>query len=145
MKNLLNILKMLGASGFLCLLLAVPGAAQIADGLDFSTDFAFTAGSTKMPAGAYTITQSEDMQGIMKITAASGNHSAMVSFTPMQAETTHATSDVTFRRYGKAEYLDTVLVGGQKYGMKVEPTKAELAAAGGQKAEVHKVSGKSKS
>lgn len=145
MKNLLNLLKMLGASGFLCLLLAVPGAAQIADGLDFSTDFPFTVGSTKLPAGAYTITQSEDMQGIMKVTAAAGKHSAMVGFTPIQAEAIYTSSDVTFRRYGKAEYLDTVLVGGQKYGMKIEPTKAEREAAGGQKPEVHKVSGKSKS
>jgi hypothetical protein len=139
-----NLVKMLGASGFLCLLLAVPGAAQLANGMDFSTDVAFMVNTTKMPAGAYTITQSDLTQSILRIADSTGKHSAMVEFTPMQAETTHATSDVTFRRYGKAEYLDTVLVGGQKYGMKIEPSKAEQMAAGAEKPTVHKVSAKSK-
>ncbi|RZU42136.1 hypothetical protein [Edaphobacter modestus] len=140
-----NLLKMLGASGFLCLLLTVPGAAQLANGMDFSTDFSFSVGATKLPAGAYTITQSDQTQGVLKVADATGKHSAMVEFTPMQAETPHTSSDVTFRRYGKDEYLDTVLVGGQTYGMKIERSKAEQKAAGDQKPEVHKVSAKSKS
>ena len=137
-----NLLKMLGASGLLCLLLAVPGVAQLANGMDFSTDFAFWVGTTKMPAGSYKITQPDQMQGMMRVSDAAGKHSAMVEFTPMQAETAHATSDVTFRRYGKDEYLNSVLVGGQKYGMKIEPSKAEQKIAAAQKPEVHKVSGK---
>lgn len=137
-------LKMLGMSGLLCLLLAVPGVAQLANGMDFSTDFAFWVGTTKMPAGAYKITQPDQMQGMMRVTDAAGKHSAMVEFTPMQADTAHASSDVTFHRYGKDEYLNSVLVGGQKYGMKVEPSKAEQKAAASQKPEVHKVSGKAK-
>ena len=139
-----TLLKMVGASGLLCLLLAVPGVAQLANGMDFSTDFPFTVGTTKMPAGAYTITQSDQAQSMMRISDASGKHSAMVEFTPMQAETTHASSDVTFHRYGKEEYLNTVLVGGQKYGMQIEPSKAEKKLAAAQKPETHKVSGKAK-
>lgn len=111
-----KLLKMLGASGFLCLLLTVPGAAQITNGMDFTTDFPFTVGSTKLPAGDYTITQSEQTQGILRITDSTGKHTAMVEFIPMQSEAPHATSDVTFRRYGKAEYLDTVLVGDRHTG-----------------------------
>ena len=139
-----NLLKLLGASGLLWLLIAVPGVAQIANGMDFSTDFPFWVGTTKMPAGSYTITQSPETEGVIKITDSTGKHSVMVDFTPMQADTTHPSSDVTFHRYGKDEYLNSVLVGGQKYGMKIEPSKAEQKAAAAQKPEVHKVSGKSK-
>jgi hypothetical protein len=139
-----TLLKTLGASSLLCLFLAVPGVAQLSNGMDFSTTFPFSVGTTKMPAGAYTISQSDQMQGMIRITDSSGKHTAMVEFTPMQAETTHASSDVTFRRYGKEEFLNTVLVGGQKYGMQIEPSKAEKTLAAAQKPETHKVSGKTK-
>ena len=47
----------------------------------------------------------------------------------MHAEAPHAHSDVTFHKYGDVEYLNRIWVVGQRYGMKVEPTKAELKVA----------------
>jgi hypothetical protein len=38
-------------------------------------------------------------------------------------------SDVTFHKYGDTEYLNRIWVEGQRYGMKVDPTKAETKAA----------------
>jgi hypothetical protein len=107
------LLKMVSASGLLCLLLVVSGVAQITDGMDFSTDFPFWVGTTKLPAGSYTITQPTQMQGTMRVSDASGKPTAMVEFTPMQVETPHASSDVIFHRYGTGEYLNSVWCGSE--------------------------------
>jgi hypothetical protein len=135
-----NILKMFGASGLLCLLFVAPAKAQIVNGLDFTTAFPFWVGGVKLPAGSYSISPSEQTESILKISDASGAHSAMVQFNPTQADNAHASSDVTFHRYGKAEYLNMAWVGGQKYGMQVDPSKEEQKAAATAKAETHKVS-----
>jgi hypothetical protein len=59
----------------------------------------------------------------------------------MHAEQPHADSDVTFHKYGDVEYLNRIWVVGQRYGMKVEPTKAELKAASTTAVEEHTVTG----
>jgi hypothetical protein len=139
-----NILKMLGTSALLCLLFVAPATAQIGGGLDFKTTFPFWVNNVKLPAGAYTIRQGSDDETMLQIQDASGTHTVMVPFMPTQADSSHATSDVTFKRYGTTEFLNMAWVGGQKFGMQMEPSKAEkkLAAAG--TPETHKVSGKAK-
>ena len=139
-----NFLKMLGTGAFLCLLLAVPGVAQIANGLDFTTTFPFWAGTAKLPPGTYTVSQSDQTQNILKLASKDGKHTVMVEFMATQAEDAHAATDVSFHRYGTAEYLTLIWVGGQKYGMKLEPTKAEKKAAAAAKPETHSVSGTAK-
>jgi hypothetical protein len=59
----------------------------------------------------------------------------------MHAEELHAHSDVTFHKYGDVEYLDRIWVEGQRYGMKVDPTKAELKAASTTAVAEHTVTG----
>jgi hypothetical protein len=41
----------------------------------------------------------------------------------------HPHSDVTFNKYGDTEYLNRIWVEDQEYGMKVDPTKAEMNAS----------------
>ena len=139
-----NILKTFGASGLLCLLFVVPAKAQIANGLDFTTAFPFWVGGVNLPAGSYSISPSTQAEGILKISDASGAHSVTVQFNPTQAANVHTSTDVTFHRYGKDEYLNMAWVGGQKYGMQVDPSKEEQKAAATAKAETHKVSGSAK-
>lgn len=108
---------------------ALPALAQIDDGMNFTTAFPFYAGNAKMPAGSYRIAPTTIDAYDLQIQSADGRYSAYVEFIPMHAEAPHQHSDVTFHKYGDVEYLNRIWVAGQRYGMKVEPTKAETKAA----------------
>ena len=119
MKNLSmmkNLSKLVVGMGLLSLLSAMPLAAQIADGVDFTTSFPFYAGNARMPAGSYKITQSDMDESILQIQSTDGTHSALVEFIPTHSAQPHPHSDVTFHKYGDTEYLNRVWVEGQEYG-----------------------------
>jgi hypothetical protein len=127
-----NFLKVIGASGLLCLLFAMPATAQIVNGLSFTTTFPFYAGNTKMPPGTYKVSPTNFGSSMLQIENSTGSHSAFLEFIPTQADNGHKASDVTFKKYGTTDFLDRLWVGGQTYGMQVEPSKVEqkLAEAG---------------
>ena len=140
-----TIRRMISGIGLLCLLFVMPVGAQISpNGLDFATTFPFWVGNAKMPAGSYTITQSNLDTSILLIRDQSGSHSAYVEFTPTQQEQPHKSTDVTFKKYGTTEYLNRIWVGGQDSGMQVEPTKAEQKLAASSNPETHSITGKAK-
>jgi hypothetical protein len=107
----------------------MPLAAQILNGVDFTTSFPFYAGNAKMPAGSYKIIQSDMDESILQIQSNDGVHSALIDFIPTHSGQPHPHSDVTFHKYGGTEYLNRIWVRGQEYGMKVDPTKAEMKTA----------------
>lgn len=123
--------------GLISLLSVMPLAAQIEHGVDFTTSFPFYAGSTRMPAGSYKITPSGFDTSVLLIESKDRVYSTFVDFIPTQAEQPHSRSDVTFHKYGNTDFLNRVWVEGQRYGMKVDPTKVELKAAAGTKAIEH--------
>jgi len=124
-----NVSKIVVRMGLLSLLSVMPLAAQIVNGVDFTTSFPFYAGNAKMPAGSYKITQSDMDVNILQIQSNDGVHSAFVDFIPTHSAQPHPHSDVTFHKYGDTEYINRIWVEGQEYGMKVDPTKAETKAA----------------
>jgi hypothetical protein len=124
-----NVSKLVVTMGLLSLLSMMPLAAQIINGVDFTTSFPFYAGNAKMPAGSYKITPSDVDANVLQIQSNDGMHSAFVDIIPMQSMQPHSHSDVTFHKYGDTEYLNQIWVEGQQYGMQVDPTKAELKAA----------------
>ena len=124
-----NVSKLVVRMGLLSLLSVMPLAAQIDNGVDFATTFPFYAGNAKMPAGSYKVTHSDVDENILQIQSSDGVHSALLDFVPTQSAQPHAHSDVTFHKYGDTEYINRIWVEGQEYGMKVDPTKAELKAA----------------
>ena len=136
--------KLVVRMGLLSLLSVMPLAAQIANGVDFTTSFPFYAGNAKMPAGSYKITQSDMDESILQIQSNDGLHSALVEFIPTHSAQPHPHSDVTFHKYGGTEYLNRVWVEGQEYGMKVDPTKAETKAAANATVVEHSLSGTSR-
>jgi hypothetical protein len=121
--------KLVVRMGLLSLLSVMPLAAQIIDGVDFTTSFPFYAGNAKLPAGSYKITQSDMDANVLQIQSTDGVHSALIEFIPTHSAQPHPHSDITFHKYGDTEYLNRIWVEGQKYGMKLDPTKAELKAA----------------
>jgi hypothetical protein len=132
--------KLVAGMGLLSLLSVLPLAAQIANGVDFTTSFPFYAGNAKLPAGSYKITQSDMDESILQIQSNDGVHSALVEFIPTHSAQPHPHSDVTFHKYGDTEYLNRVWVQGQEYGMKVDPTKAETKAAANANVAEHSLS-----
>ncbi|WP_035348978.1 hypothetical protein [Edaphobacter aggregans] len=125
-----------------CLMPTIPALAQIENGLDFTTSFPFYVGNAKMPAGSYKVTQADIDAETLLIESTNGSHSALIAFIPTQSSQPHAKSDVTFHKYGDTEYLNRLWVEGQKFGMKLEPTKVESKFAAKYKPVEHSVTGK---
>jgi predicted aspartyl protease len=126
-------------TGLTFLSIGTPAVAQIANGVDFTTTFPFYAGNAKMPAGSYKISQTDIDSSVLQIQSSDGAHSALVEFIPTHAEQPHSQSDVTFHKYGDTDYLNRIWVNGQRYGMKVDPTKAETKAAANASAVEHSI------
>ena len=124
-----NVSKLVVRMGLLSLLSVMPLSAQIDNGVRFTTSFPFYVGNAKMPAGSYKITQSDMDESILQIQSNDGVHSALIEFVPTHSAQPHPHFDITFHKYGDTEYLNRIWVQGQKYGMKVDPTKAETKAA----------------
>jgi len=137
-----NLLKLAGASGLLCLLFVMPASAQITNALSFTTTFAFYAGNTKMPAGSYRVTPSTFGSSILEIQSSTGSHSAFIEYVPTQADTGHKATDVAFKKYGTTDFLDRLWVGGQQFGMQIEPSKVEQKLAEGGQPQTHSVPAK---
>jgi hypothetical protein len=121
---------------------ALPVLSQIDTGMDFTTSFPFYAGNAKMPAGSYKITQTDVDANELLIQSADGKYSAFVDFFPTRSEQPHKQSDVTFQKYGSVDYLDRIWVEGQRYGMRVDPTRAEKKAAANASPVEHSIVGK---
>jgi hypothetical protein len=134
-------LKVAVAAVALTLGSALPALAQIDDGLGFTTSFPFYAGNAKMPAGSYKVTPVDNDANELRIQSADGKYSAFVGFIPTHAEDPHAHSDVAFHKYNDVEYLNRIWVVGQRYGMKLEPTKAEQQVASTTAVAEHTVTG----
>jgi len=127
-----KLLKLVGASALMCLCFAIPGSAQISNGLAFTTTFTFYAGNTKLPAGSYTVRPVDFGSDTLMIEDSTGKHSAFIDIEPTQSDSNHKSGDVTFNKYGGVDFLNRLWVGGQQYGMQVTPSKYEkkLAASG---------------
>src|ERR1700736_6704625 len=95
-----NVSRLVVRLGLLSLLSVMPLAAQIDNGVDFTTSFPFYAGNAKMPAGSYKITQSDIGASTLQIQSNDGMHSAFVDFISTHSARPHPDSDVTFHKYG---------------------------------------------
>ena len=124
-----NLGKLVAGMGLLSLLSVMPLAAQIDNAVDFTTTFPFYAGNAEMPAGSYRVTQSDANTSVLLVQSEDGEHSAFVDFNPTHAAQPHRQTDVTFHKYGDTDYLNRIWINGERYGMKVDPTKAETKAA----------------
>jgi len=136
-----NLLKMTAGTAVLALGSALPMMAQMDNGMNFTTSFPFYAASVEMPAGSYRVSQPEMNAPELLIQSADGKRSAFVDFIPTLSEQPHRQSDVTFHKYGDVDYLNRLWVVGQRYGMKLDPTKAELKAASATAVVEHSVAG----
>jgi hypothetical protein len=125
-----NLAKLISKIGLISLLSVLPLAAQVGNGVKFTTPFPFYVGDTKMPSGSYSLTQPDDLNfqvGIIR--SEDGKHNAAFGVNPTDYPQTPNQSKVVFQRYGGNLYLNKVIVQGYETGMVALQTKAEKKAA----------------
>jgi hypothetical protein len=115
--------------GLVSLLSVLPLAAQVDNGVVFSTAFPFYAGSTKLPAGSYKITQADPNADVLQIRSTEGNTSVYVNFMSTDSTEPFGKTTVSFQQYDGTDYLDRVSIEGETDGAMIDPTKAEVKAA----------------
>jgi hypothetical protein len=121
--------KLAISMGFLSLLSVLPIAAQVNNGVAFTTASPFYVGGTKLPAGSYKITQPDMSIDLLRIESTVGTNSVFVNYIPTESSEPFGKSDVTFRLYGGTAYLDRVSIAGDTDGVMIDPTKPEEKAA----------------
>ena len=130
LENIMNSVgKLVVRIGLLSLLSVLPLAAQIDTSVDFTTSFPFYAGTTKLPAGNYRVTQPDMGAEILRIQNIDRPLSTFVDFTPTETLQPHSRSAVSFEKYGDTDYLNQLWIAGQTYGIEADPTKVKATAA----------------
>jgi hypothetical protein len=142
-ENRMNtVKKLIVLMGWPSVLCAIPTMAQISNKVTFDAPSAFYAGNAKMPAGSYTVTQPDADDNVLLIEDASGSHSVFIEYEVTSSDTPHPQSDVTFNKYGRADFLSLIWIQGENSGMQIVSSKAEQNAAKAAAGEKHSLSAK---
>jgi hypothetical protein len=92
--------------GMLTLMGGVPSFAQ-APAFSFHTSSGFYAGNAKLPAGTYTLRQSQEEPSIYELQNSAGSHSVILETRP-SSKTSKGKPEVLFNKYGATDYLEGV-------------------------------------
>ena len=114
------------AAGVITLMSCLPCMAQNLM-VTFTTPFSFYAGGAKLPPGTYTLRQQQDAPNLFEVQNAAGTHTVLVEGR-QSTKTTSGSPQVTFNRYGTAEYLEGVVTSTAN-SVDLETGVAEKAAA----------------
>lgn len=144
-----NLWTMVVLAGLVALVAVVPAVAQDAFSgnqldIDFTAPMAFYAADTKMPAGAYHISQGVG-SGVLLVKSVKGKHEVLVPYEAIASQTPLTKLEVTFNKYGNDEYLNSIAFGGVSghdqgsWVLQIKPSAAEQAAAKAATATPHKV------
>jgi len=149
-EHMKNFWTMLVLGGLMALVAVMPAAAQVqydGAGLDvsFTAPMAFFAGDTKMPAGPYHVTQGVG-PGMLVVRGEKDKHEVILPYQAIASSTPAKGVSVSFNKYGKSEYLNSVTVGNVSntqgsWVLKITPSAGEQAAAKAASATPHAVPG----
>ena len=124
--------KIVVTMGMLSLLSVMPLAAQVAHSavnrVVFTAPFPFYAGTVKLPAGSYIITERNASAEIVLIRNSAGTKGEFINFIPTSSLDPQKETDVTFQKYGDTEYLQGLSIEGETDGIEFPRTKAEAKA-----------------
>jgi hypothetical protein len=93
----------------------------------FHTSSSFYAGNAKMPAGTYTLRQSQDEPSLYELTNSAGSHSVILETRP-SSKASKAKPEVLFNKYGGTDYLEAVETSSGN-SIDITPSAAEKLAA----------------
>lgn len=117
------------------LLSGFPALAQTA--VNFKMPSSFYAGNAKMPAGTYSLRQTQADQNLYELTNSSGTHSVILE-TRQSSKTSTKGPQVLFNRYDKTDYLEAV-ESNTGNSVDIIPSAAEKIAAKKATAQPHTV------
>lgn len=118
-------------------------SAQLVGTMDFTTSFPFYVGNALLPAGSYHFrNENTDASMLLLESDTLGKVGIFIEYIPMKSASPHRQSDVVFHKYGDREYLSNLWLEGQRFGMKIEPSKGEKRYIQNKTPIEHSVSGK---
>ena len=124
--------KILLTMGMLSLLSVIPLAAQVANSVVtrvvFTAPFPFYAGTVKLPAGSYIITEPNENANVVLIRNSAGTKGEFINFIPTSSWDPQKENEVTFQKYGDTGYLQALSIEGDTDGLEFPRTKAEAKA-----------------
>jgi hypothetical protein len=124
--------KIVMTMGMLSLLSVMPLAAQVASSavssVVFTAPFPFYAGTVKLPAGSYRITEPNENTNVVLIRNSAGTKGEFINFIPRSSLDPQKETDVTFQKYGDTGYLQGLSIEGEPDGIEFPRTKAEAKA-----------------
>src|ERR1700740_926231 len=96
--------KIVMTMGMLSLLSVIPLAAQVAHSdvnhVVFTAPFPFYAGTVKLPAGSYIITEPNESANVVLIRNSAGTNGEFIEFIPTSSLDPQKENDVTFQKVG---------------------------------------------
>jgi hypothetical protein len=124
--------KIVMTMGMLSLLSVMPLVAQVASSavssVVFTAPFPFYAGTVKLPAGSYRITEPNENTNVVLIRNSAGTKGEFINFIPRSSLDPQKETDVTFQKYGDTGYLQGLSIEGETDGIEFPRTKAEAKA-----------------
>ena len=94
---------------------------------NFHAPSGFYAGNAKMPAGTYTLRQSQDDPQMWELSNSSGSHSVLLE-TRESSKVSKGKPEVLFNKYGGTDYLEAVETSSGN-SIDIMPSAAEKLAA----------------
>lgn len=124
-----NFGKLVVRMGMLSLLLVMPLAAQIDNGVIFTAPFPFYAGNVELPAGSYKLSQLNLNSQALLLRNSAGTGEVFLYFTHTSSVDPSRDSHVTFHKIGDTGYLRAVSVVGETDRIEFGRSEAEKKAA----------------
>jgi hypothetical protein len=96
---------LVGLTGMMMLIGGLRASAQTS--YNFHMLSGFYAGNAKMPAGTYTLRQSDDDQNTFTLQNSPGTHSVVLE-ARQSSKASKGKPEILFNRYGTTDYLEAV-------------------------------------
>ena len=115
--------RLVVAAAVLVIATAASANAQVTDRITFTTNFAFVAGNTTLPAGSYTVTPMDDDPSVLELS--NGKVSVLLDTQADQPARTPSKTEVTFNKYGNTYVMHEIVDPAAQGGAVILPSHAE--------------------
>jgi len=96
---------LVGLTGMMTLIGGLRASAQTS--FNFQMSSSFYAGSAKLPAGTYTLRQSDEDAGMFTLRNSAGTHTVVLE-ARQSSKASKGKPEILFNRYGTTDYLEGV-------------------------------------
>jgi hypothetical protein len=104
-------------------------SAQVDNQTEFTASFEFYAGNTKLPAGKYVLSSTNDDLAVWELRSSDGKVAVMLEVHDVQAPPGPAKSSVVFRKYENKAFLYQFFEVGNTSGFELNSSRPEQRAA----------------